>query len=246
MILELDCGNSFVKWRVISEANGSTMIAGIATQAADIVRDLGDQNIGQIVRCRLVSVRDDAETKTIIDILSESLKVNVAKVNPAQETAGVVNGYRDQQRLGLDRWLAIVAAYDMCGGACLVIDLGTAITVDLVGHDGIHLGGYIAPGLALLRTQLLTHTRRIRYDAAETASALSDISPGRSTAEAVERGCLLMARSYVSGQIRSAGNHLGEGFVTYVTGGDASLVADIPGVTCVPDLVFRGLAIACP
>ena len=246
MILELDCGNSFVKWRVISEANGSTMIAGIATQAADIVRDLGDQYIGQIVHCRLVSVRDDAETKTIMDILSESLKVDVAKVHPAGKTAGVVNGYRDQQRLGLDRWLAIVAAYDMCGGACLVIDLGTAITVDLVARDGIHLGGYIAPGVALLRGQLLTHTRRIRYDAAESASALGDISPGRSTAEAVERGCLLMAHSYVSGQISAAGNHLGEGFVTYVTGGGAPLVADIPGVKYVPDLVFRGLAIACP
>jgi type III pantothenate kinase len=246
MILELDCGNSFVKWRVISEANGSTIMAGTATQAADIVRDLGDQNIGKIVRCRLVSVRDDAETEAIMDILSESLKVDVAKVHSAREAAGVVNGYRDQQRLGLDRWLAIVAAYDMCGGACLIIDLGTAITVDLVAHDGSHLGGYIAPGVALLRAQLLTHTRRIRYDAAETASALSDISPGRSTAEAVERGCLLMAHNYVSGQISSAGNHLDKGFVTYVTGGDAPLVADIPGVICVPDLVFRGLAIACP
>jgi len=124
--------------------------------------------------------------------------------------------------------------------------LGTAITVDLVARDGKHLGGYIAPGIALLRGQLLAHTRRVRYDSAETALALDDLSPGRSTAEAVERGCLLMARSYVSSQITLAQNPLGDEFAIYVTGGDAALVADYPSVNCVPDLVFRGLAIACP
>lgn len=246
MILELDCGNSFVKWRVISAANGALITDGIATQAIDIVRDLLDRNIGEITRCRLVSVRNDVETTAIMGVLSESLKVNVSRVTPVERAAGVVNGYRDPLRLGLDRWLAILAAHDMCRGACLVIDLGTAITVDLVAASGAHLGGYIAPGTALLRGQLLTHTRRIQYDAAEAALALSDLSPGRSTAEAVERGCLVMVRSYVSSQITSAKGVLGEDFAVYVTGGDAALAADLRSVRCVPDLVFRGLAIACP
>lgn len=246
MILELDCGNSFVKWRVISDATVPPIIEGIATQAADIIWDLLARDIGKITRCRLVSVRSDAETRAIMDVLAESLGVDISKVHPTERTAGVVNGYRDQHRLGMDRWLALIAAYDMCGGACLVIDLGTAITVDLVDRKGAHLGGYIAPGVALLRGQLLAHTRRIHYDAEETALALSDASPGRSTAEAVERGCLIMVRSYVSSQIASAEIYLGNDFVTYLTGGDASLAADLPGVRCVPDLVFRGLAIACP
>ncbi|MCQ4289584.1 type III pantothenate kinase [Pseudomonas stutzeri] len=246
MILELDCGNSFIKWRVIPVTGGMPLIQGIASQPVDIVQALLGQGLSKIPRCRLVSVRSDAETQVVMDVLSESLSLSVTKACPAERLAGVVNGYRDQQRLGLDRWLAIVAAYDMCGEACLVIDLGTAITVDLVARDGTHLGGYIAPGVALLRGRLLAHTRRIQYDSEGAALVLSDFSPGRSTAEAVDRGCLTMARSYVSSQIAFAESYLGSDFVTYVTGGDAPLVADVREVRCVADLVFRGLALACP
>jgi len=246
MILELDCGNSFVKWRVIGEAHCPPVAEGVATHVDDLAQELSDRNVGKISRCRLVSVRSDDETAAIVSALSALLKVEVAKACSTHGVGGVVNGYRDPQRLGLDRCLAVVAAYNLCKGACLVIDLGTAITVDLVACDGKHLGGYIAPGIALLRGQLLAHTRRVRYDFAETALALGDLSPGRSTAQAVERGCLLMARSYVSSQISLAHNPLGDEFAIYVTGGDAALVADFPSVNCVPDLVFRGLAIACP
>ncbi|WP_217477766.1 type III pantothenate kinase [Stutzerimonas stutzeri] len=246
MILELDCGNSFVKWRVITEPGASPVAEGVSTQADELARQLSDRNVGGISRCRLVSVRSDEETAAIVSVLSASLSVDVAIARPANSIAGVVNGYNDPWRLGLDRWLAIVAAYELCKRACLVVDLGTAITVDLVARDGAHLGGYIAPGIALLRGQLFAHTRRIRYDRSETESALDDLAPGKDTAEGVERGCLLMARSYVSSQIALARNYLGDDFAIYVTGGDVALVADFPSVNCVPDLVFRGLAIACP
>lgn len=246
MILELDCGNSFIKWRVITDAGCVPIIQGIASQAEDILQALFEQAVEVIGRCRLVSVRSDAETQVIMDVLSESLGVSVTKACSTERLAGVVSGYRDPQKLGLDRWLAVVAAYDMCGRACLVIDLGTAITVDLVTHDGTHLGGYIAPGISLLRGRLLAHTRRIQYDAREAMPTLNDFSPGRSTAEAVDRGCSIMARSYVFNQIALAESHLGRDFITYITGGDAPLVADAPEVECVADLVFRGLALACP
>ncbi|WP_019340914.1 type III pantothenate kinase [Stutzerimonas stutzeri] len=246
MILELDCGNSLIKWRVIADANGALLVSGVAGQPMELVQELLSQSLGGINRCRLVSVRGDAETNALVGELEGALGVGVQRVCPAKQIAGVVNGYWEQNRLGLDRWLAIIAAYHMCRGPCLVIDLGTAVTVDLVAFDGRHLGGYIAPGIALLRGQLLAHTRRIQYEPAESSNALDDITPGRSTVEGVERGCLIMLRSYVASQIGFAGDQLGKDFTIYVTGGDAALVADFPGVRCVPDLVFSGLALACP
>lgn len=246
MILELDCGNSFIKWRVITDLDGSLITEGVAGHVGDLIQDVLAQGVGGVARCRLVSVRNDAETAAIEDTLTGSLGISVSSARPSRSMAGVINGYRDNHRLGLDRWLAIIAAYNLCQGACVVVDLGTAITVDLVSPGGEHLGGYIAPGVALLRAQLLAHTRRIHYDAAEAEAALSEFAPGRDTAEAVERGCLLMARSYVSSQIGLAKNHLGQDAIVYVTGGDAALAADLSEVRCVPDLVFRGLAIACP
>ena len=246
MILELDCGNSLIKWRVISAADGALLASSVTSQAADLAQELLVHGVGKITRCRLVSVRSEEETCALVDVLSSALGVEVLRVCPAKDVAGVTNGYRDQGRLGLDRWLAIIAAYGMCQGPCLIIDLGTAVTVDLVACGGVHLGGYIAPGIALLRGQLVAHTRRIQYEPAETSVALGAITPGRSTAEGVERGCLIMLRSYVASQIGLAEDQLGKDFTIYVTGGDAALVADLPGVRCVPDLVFRGLAVACP
>src|SRR3546814_4187176 len=85
--------------------------------------------------------------------------------------AGVRNGYDDYGRLGLDRWLALLGGFHLASGACLVLDFGTAVTADFVAADGEHLGGFICPGMPLMRNQLRTHTRRIRYDdmAAERA-----------------------------------------------------------------------------
>ena len=141
----------------------------------------------------------------------------------------------------------MVGAYQLSGKAALVIDLGTAVTSDFVGADGGHQGGFICPGMPLMRTQLRTHTRRTRYDSDEAAKALEGLVPGRATAEAVERGCLLMLRGFVSGQVAMAEELLGSDFDVFLTGGDAPLVMDvIPGARVVPDLVFIGLAIACP
>lgn len=247
MILELDCGNSYVKWRIINGISELPVAGGIASQVADLVRDLRSrQLLADIDRCRMVSVRGDLETAEIINTLSGILHVTVNSASSGCMVGSVINGYREPERLGVDRWLAIIAAYDLCKQACVVVDLGTAITVDLVTQDGVHLGGYIAPGAALLRGQLMAHAQRIRYDVAQSTLALSDLSPGRSTAEAVERGCLMMVRSYISAQIEQAEASLGNGLKIFVTGGDMALANDFPSAVYVPDLVFRGLAMACP
>ena len=68
----------------------------------------------------------------------------------------VKNGYREPSSLGVDRWMVVLAAYHRCSGTALVIDLGTAITLDYIRSDGQHLGGYIVPGTHLSQRALLT------------------------------------------------------------------------------------------
>lgn len=247
MILELDCGNSLIKWRVVSDENSAVMQQGAVEAVTELLERLAMTQALALSGCRMVSVRCSEETGRIESVLSESLGIRVAVAQPVRTLGGVTNGYDEYTSLGLDRWLAVVAAYGLSKGACLVVDLGTAATVDLVTAEGKHLGGYITPGLMLLRKQLFGHTRRIRYghesgEESMTASA----APGRSTAEAVERGCRLMLRSYIEAQMEEASRWLGTDFQVYVTGGDASLLAGLAGINMVPDLVFRGLKIACP
>ncbi|WP_440807082.1 pantothenate kinase [Pseudomonas syringae] len=247
MILELDCGNSFIKWRVITKSCSTLVSGGVVDSDTALLECLGNLSGAAFSDCRLVSVRSAEETAKLVCALADTFSISPVCAAPAPELAGVINGYDDFSRLGLDRWLAFVGAYHLVKGACLVIDLGTAITSDFVEASGKHLGGFICPGMPLMRNQLRTHTRRIRYDDAEAEKALVRLVPGRATAEAVERGCSLMLRGFAMTQIEIAREYWGDDFAIFVTGGDAVLVADVlPGARIVPDLVFVGLALACP
>lgn len=248
MILELDCGNTLIKWRALVADGAAPAHSGSAATAGELVRQL-ERLVGlQLDWCRVVSVRSDDETRQLLDAVTAGRDdLRVIQARAAEHCAGVSNGYQDYQRLGLDRWLAILGAYHLAGQACLVLDLGTAVTADFVSSEGRHLGGYICPGLPLMRAELRTHTRRIRYDDAEARQAMRVLLPGRSTAEAVERGCLLMLRGFVREQCAAAAELLGTDFAVFVTGGDAGMVADVwPQAQSRTDLVFVGLALACP
>jgi len=245
MLLELDCGNTLIKWRLV-DREGRVRDRAMAPDLVDLQLLLGGQE-RDIRACRLVSVRSEDETQVVMDQLTSWLKLHPLLARGSQKLAGVSNGYTDYLRLGMDRWLAVVAAYNRYARACVVIDLGTAITVDFVRADGQHLGGYIAPGSALLRTGLKRHTRLIRYD----ETLLGDLmlpQPGSSTAEAVEYGCDLMLAGFVREQCRIADQLLGEDKLIILTGGDAQRMSEALSGDChvINDLVFDGLALACP
>lgn len=245
MLLELDCGNTLIKWRLL-DREGRIRDRDMAPDLVELQLLLGGQE-REISACRLVSVRSADETQVVMDQLTSWLKLHPVLARASMHLAGVTNGYTDYTNLGMDRWLAVAAAYARCGRACVVIDLGTAVTVDFVRADGQHLGGYIAPGSKLLRTGLKRHTRLIRYD----ASLLGDLllpSPGSNTAEAVEFGCDLMLAGFVREQYRIAHQLLGDNMLVILTGGDAERMAEaLPGeCQVINDLVFDGLALACP
>lgn len=244
MILELDCGNSFIKWRVIVAEGGPVFAGGTVDSDQALLAAIDNLIVSQ---CRLVSVRSEEETERLVTALAVRFRIAPVCAVPMQLLAGVRNGYVDYQRLGLDRWLALVGGYHLAQGNCVVIDSGTAVTSDLVAADGEHLGGFICPGLSLMRSPLRTHTRKIRYDDQAAERALHNLEPGRSTAEAVERGCMLMLQGFVLTQISLARGYWGDDFTVFLAGGDAERVRGVvPGARMIPDLVFVGLAIACP
>lgn len=247
MILELDCGNSFIKWRVLDAGARQVVGEGVVDSDLALLEDLKELEDSPLRSCRLVSVRTAEETSALISLLKEAFDVSVICASPSREMSGVRNGYEEFERLGLDRWLALLGGFHLAAGACLVLDFGTAVTADFVAADGEHLGGFICPGMPLMRNQLRTHTRKIRYGDLAAERALESLLPGRTTVEAVERGCLLMLRGFVLTQLELARSYWGEEFTVFLTGGDAAQVSEIvPEARVVPDLVFVGLAMACP
>ncbi|MGB3123146.1 MAG: pantothenate kinase [Pseudomonas sp.] len=247
MILELDCGNSFIKWRVLESNKAGASVEGVVGSDVALIESLNAIPSLLLTRCRLVSVRASEETDKLVRALETAFGVAVSCATSSREMAGVRNGYEEFERLGLDRWLAMLGGFKLAPGACLVLDFGTAATADFIAADGEHIGGFICPGMPLMRSQLRTHTRKIRYDDAAAEQAVERLSPGRTTVEAVERGCTLMLRGFVLTQLELARSYWGDDFTVFLTGGDADLVSDaVPQARFVPDLVFVGLAMACP
>ena len=78
-----------------------------------------------------------------------------------EAAAGVTNAYPDVSQLGIDRWLALIAAWNKYHAPVCVAGCGTAVTLDVVDGDGYHLGGLIFPGLRLMQQSLITHTHGI-------------------------------------------------------------------------------------
>lgn len=247
MILELDCGNTLIKWRLFcSISEVATPIQHVAL-IEDLIPQLMLSNHSNLECGRLVSVRSAEETQYIVDFLQQRLGITITVAKPARVLAGVTNGYEDFNQLGMDRWLAVVAAYQLVKGACLIFDLGTAVTVDFVTTEGFHLGGFITPGLPMLKDQLLKNTRRVRYTQSEVNQSLVEFSPGVTTGQAVEQGCFLMLRSYIEYQLQEANRFLGSDFSVLVTGGDSALFSELAknDIQVVSDLVFKGLKLAC-
>jgi type III pantothenate kinase len=150
---------------------------------------------------------------------------------------GLTNSYEQPQRMGVDRWLAMLAAWQQVGNAVCVVDAGSALTIDFVSQGGEHLGGYILPGLDSMERALLQDTDRVRFADAPRDS----IAPGRCTEHAVFNGLLLSQAGAVALALtRQSGD-----FALLFSGGNGSAlqtVLEMEG-SFEPDLVLDGLAL---
>ncbi|MDI1300507.1 MAG: type III pantothenate kinase [bacterium] len=147
--------------------------------------------------------------------------------------AGVTNAYGEgSTSLGVDRWLGLLAARAISGDVC-VVDCGTAVTMDVLRRDGLHLGGYILPGLGLMSDALMRETDRVRF----TVSMPATLALGRSTSEAVTNGVMMAVVSMIE---RVAREHCTQ---LILTGGDADSVSHLLSIPHVvePELLLHGL-----
>lgn len=160
----------------------------------------------------------------------------------AANCCGLTNGYRDPAQLGVDRWLSMIAAYHLAGGAAIVVDCGTAVTVDLVKDDGLFAGGVIMPGLNTALNSLQTATAAV----ADTGSFSDAIGvTAQSTETAVRSGVLLGLAGAIDSVLGQQSSLLDKTPALFITGGDADRLVPYLQSTLdhQPDLVLQGLQI---
>ena len=132
----------------------------------------------------------------------------------------LINGYNNVTNMGVDRWLAMIAAVGLFPQKSnfVVVDAGTAITCDVIFRHQ-HQGGWIAPGLKTLKTSLLSNTEQVfTNDKAQTQHA-EPIILGTDTPDCVEQGCLAQLNGMVNLACETL-NDQTDDFIVLITGGD--------------------------
>ncbi|MZR64187.1 type III pantothenate kinase [Alcanivorax sp. DP30] len=236
MKLFVDVGNTALKWRI---RNGHEVRQGGCRHERrwDAVVDAVE---GLSTPCEAVWVASVAGAESDRDIasaLQRKTGVMPQFYYSRGEDFGVTSCYPEPRRLGVDRWVAMVECYQRYG-AGIIVDCGSALTIDAVDASGRFLGGYIVPGLGMLRGALLRDTADVHVEAGAAQLGL-----GKSTGECVHNGLLRMSVAFVTEVVLELRQVLDDTCKVLITGGDASALIDAFKFDCahVPDLVLDGL-----
>lgn len=240
MILECDIGNTRTKWRLLEDG-------GCVDRGALNTVDRGFQGLPVnpvIERVRVACVAGSELESKLQVWVSENLGLSCEFARTGAHAAGLTNCYEQPDKMGVDRWLAALAAYHEYRSAVLVIDVGSALTAEVIDDNGCHIGGYIIPGAGLMRQVLLAETEQVRFDDALPVS----LALGRSTAEAVSYGIAVAMVGTIKQLIEQAAQSLPGDFNIVLTGGGAESVRPYLPDTLDwrPDLVLDGLRFLLP
>jgi type III pantothenate kinase len=233
MILELDLGNTRAKWRLLDDEG--VRERGVGAVDEWLQGQLPSAWPLRLERVRIASVlRADIERQLAARLGLRAIE-GIAFARSAARCGSVRNGYAEPGRLGVDRWLGIVAAWHEFREPLLVVSAGSALTLDRVDGDGQHLGGFIIPGPRLMRQMLLSGTDRVRFDAGELDG---EVRPGTDTGACVHNGIALALVGAIELARRQQPSRL------VLTGGYGEVLRHMPELAHAewrPELVFQGL-----
>lgn len=184
----------------------------------------------------VASVAGEAVTASVLARLGAHFdRVRVATTRA--ECAGVRVAYPQPHKLGVDRFLALLAAH-RAGGDVLVAGVGTALTIDLLDVSGRHHGGRIAPSPTLMREMLHARATQLPAQGGQYREFADD------TADALASGCDGAAVALVLHSLEQARQSLGRAPALVLHGGGAAALAPLlPQARLQPSLVIEGLAI---
>lgn len=240
-MLTIDIGNSRVKWVLFD--GGCVLEYGVFTYSKhSFVEDLAQANMPLRDQMVWLSNVAGAEIARLMSqIMDKQSCVSYQFATTQAQQCGVCNGYRQPQQLGVDRWLAMLAAFHLpqrtVDQALCVIDCGTALTLDVLDATGQHLGGYIAPGLTTLQGMF---NHRLTNISIEPAHPRSVTVPADNTEDGVVRGCGQVLLGGIRQMLEDSLPESQKACIV-LTGGDAQWVRD--GLTLTAETVYEPLLV---
>jgi len=228
MKLLIDAGNTFIKWAV---ANGDGWLHnGVLPldQSGELPRLFaGFPGIRQIW---VSNVAGEGIARQIRNIRDGHPHFVVAR----EQQCGVRNDYSNAGQLGSDRWAALIAAWHQLHEKCLVVNCGTATTIDTLSGQGEFLGGLILPGVELMQRSLVAATDQLKSTQGKY------VPLPRNTADALYSGAIQASCGAIERQHALLGD---DSAPVVLSGGAAGALREHLGMPLhvVDNLVLQGL-----
>ena len=226
-----DLGNSRLK---LAPLDRDGRVGEVAAHAHDAIDWCSRLPSGR--RAWVCSVASPVRSLELLQGLAQRFeRVSIARTPAA--LGGVRVAYAQPGRLGVDRFLAMLGARALGNGPWLLVGVGTALVIDLLGSDGAHVGGRIAPSPTVMREALHARAAQLPAGGGHYAEFAVD------TDDALASGCDGAARALVERSLAEARRRLGEPAVALLHGGGAAAFAPLLDAARVePSLVLQGLA----
>jgi type III pantothenate kinase len=242
MRLLLDLGNTRLKW-ALQEDGGAWLARGAVAWSGDVAAELAlawRDRLPMPAEALGASVVDAAREAQAGAAVRAAFGLDLAWLRTPAEACGVRSAYAEPGRLGVDRFLAMVAAYADGRAPCVLAGIGTALTLDALAADGRHLGGLIAPGPLLMQQSVLGATARVRPQGPGAVVDAAD-----NTADALASGCWQAAAALIERFMDRMAPKLGGTPSLSLGGGDAEALRPLLSrpATVVGDGVLHGLAV---
>lgn len=230
-LMYIDIGNSFVK---IAAHDGESWIVKLRashTQLNDVMA--------------WIKLHTDSGTKfiaaSVVERISASIKQEFSESVRFIEKDDISSDkldYLTPETLGIDRYIACVGAYKISNTPVIVVDAGTAVTIDLMDAEGVFKGGVIAPGIELLEKGLLAHAPSLP----QVERSLPGDFPPKSTTDALRWGISGSYLAFIRNHIEKMRSEE-PGALIWITGGDVDILMQLTGLKLNyhPNLVFEGL-----
>jgi type III pantothenate kinase len=237
MNLLVDSGNTRLKWALLQDGG---FVTGQALVNQQITRHELVETWNMLTPPEHLAIACVSSSPSLELVLAVAVElwpaIKIVQIKSEVHAFGVHNAYQQPEKLGVDRWLALVAVHNLYHKPACIVDCGTAITVDLIDADGKHQGGLISPGLTLMKKSLAAGTAALEFH--ETKY---DVGPANHTEAAIYSGTLAAA----VGLIEHVLNRQSDPMSVILTGGDADIIARQLAIKPIvdPDLVMSGLAI---
>lgn len=233
-ILAIDIGNTRIKWG-LAQDSGWLRQGWVATaQPAELAAAFAALPApDRMVISNVAGAAVQAQVAALLPAVARSPHWLVS----AALQCGVRSSYADPAALGPDRWAALIGAWHLTGAACVVVNVGTTMTVDALSGEGAFLGGCIVPGAALMRDALARDTANLARRAGEFHYFPDN------TGDAIASGAVNALAGAVERVARYLHESSGVEPRVLVSGGDAALIEERLNarVTVVDNLVLEGL-----